>query len=359
MNLNALKGILILLVIVDHNDFSRLLIDGFLYGFGFHVVGFMTIPFLKPAAALDKEFAAYAFRQYYPFFLVATLMAILVTFVRHAGPAGQLHAWAIAVYSGNAAALKRATDMSLLWFLPSFISLVALRTLIENMGKVGKPLAIGVLCVAHLFIGAVAHAVQDDVPLGLLPALYMIPLAWLGVWLHRTVFERLRAAGALMLAIAVFVPVKYLQMRGHLYNEVGFAEVADYTRPAALLLNDLECVTGVLMLFQLCRLPLGRLIEQFGRYSIQVYLFHAFIALAVYRAVLLVPASAAVHFAVSFCVTAFLSLLLARWLAHNPLAQRFIFPRGPAALFGPGLKRHGRLRAATVPLASSQPDLNR
>jgi fucose 4-O-acetylase-like acetyltransferase len=148
-------------------------------------------------------------------------------------------------------------------------------------------------------------------------------------------------------------------MRGHLYNEVGFAEVADYTRPAALLLNDLECVTGVLMLFQLCRLPLGRLIEQFGRYSIQVYLFHAFIALAVYRAVLLVPASAAVHFAVSFCVTAFLSLLLARWLAHNPLAQRFIFPRGPAALFGPGLKRHGRLRAATVPLASSQPDLNR
>jgi fucose 4-O-acetylase-like acetyltransferase len=359
MNLNALKGILILLVILDHNDFSRLLIDGFLYGFGFHVVGFMTIPFLKPAGALDKEFAVYAFRQYYPFFLVATLMTILVTIVRHAEPAGQLHAWGVAVYSGNAAALKRATDMSLLWFLPSFISLVALRTVIENMGKAGKHAAIGLLCVAHLFVGTVAHAVQDYLPLGLLPALYMIPLAYLGVWLHRTVFERLPVAAALMLAIAVFVPVKYLQMRGHLYNEVGFAEVADFTRPFALLLNDLESVTGVLMLFQLCRLPLGRLIEQFGRYSIQVYLFHAFIALVVYKTVLHLPAGAAVHFAVSFCVTAASSLLVARWLAQNPLAQRFIFPRTPATLFGFGHTRQAPLRVATVPLAPSQPDLHR
>jgi hypothetical protein len=153
--------------------------------------------------------------------------------------------------------------------------------------------------------------------------------------------------------------VKYLQVRGHLYNEVGFAEVADYTRPFALLLNDLESVTGVLMLFQLCRLPLKSFIEQFGRYSIQVYLFHAFIALGVYKAVLLLPAGAAVHFAVSFGVTAASSLLVARWMAQNPLAQRFIFPRTPATLFGSGHKRQAPMRVAAVPLAPSQPDLHR
>ena len=35
---------------------SRLLIAGFLYGFGFHVMGFMTVPFLKPAPKLDRAF---------------------------------------------------------------------------------------------------------------------------------------------------------------------------------------------------------------------------------------------------------------------------------------------------------------
>jgi surface polysaccharide O-acyltransferase-like enzyme len=336
-----------------------LLIDGFLYGFGFHVVGFMTIPFLKPAARLNKDFAVYAFRQYYPFLVLATLMSILVALATPVQPAVQLRAWATAVVSANAAALKHATDMSLLWFLPSFISMVAVRAAIEHIGKAGKYAAIALLCVVHLFVGTVAHAIQDYLPLGLLPALYVIPLAYLGVWLHRTVFERLSPTAALMLAIVAFVPVKYLQMRGHLYNEVGFAEVADYMRPLALALNDLECVTGVLMLFQLCRLPVRGIVEAFGRYSIQIYLFHAFVALLVYKTVLHLPAGAAVHFAVSFTVTAFISLALARWLAENPLAQRFIFPRSPAVLFGLGHKRHVPARVAPAQLASSQPDLPR
>lgn len=334
MNLNALKGILILLVILDHNDFSRLFIDGFLYGFTFHVVGFMTLPFLKPAAPLDRKFAGYAFRQYYPFFLVASLTALAAGVVSHAAPADQLRAWALALYSGNAHALKAATHMSLLWFLPSFIALVALRSALGEVGRGTRAMLIVLLWAVHLFIGAVALRIENVLPLGLLPAVYMAPLAVLIVWLHRTVFERMPTLAAVALALAVFVPVKYLQVRGHLYNEVGFAEVADYTQPVALLLNDLESVTGVLMLFQLCRLPLGAFVEACGRYSIQVYLFHAFIALAVYKAVLHLPASAAVQFPLSLALTAVLSLGFARWLAAQPLAQRFVFPRGPGVLLG-------------------------
>jgi hypothetical protein len=229
------------------------------------------------------------------------------------------------------------------------------------MGHAAKRCAIALLWVAHLFIGTVAVAVQDYLPLGLLPALYVIPLAYLGVWLHRALFERISPAIALAMAVAVFVPIKWLQMRGHLYNEVGFAVVADYTRPWALLLNDLESVSGVLMLFQLCRLPLRGVVEAFGRYSIQVYLFHAFIALLVYKAVLHLPVPVAGQLCLSLAATAFLSLAFSRRLAGHPLAQRFIFPRSPADLLGQGGARVAApaLARGLIAPGPSQPDLRR
>lgn len=331
MNLDALKGILIILVIFDHNDLSRSLFAGFLYGFGFHVVGFLTIPFLKPAAPLDRDFAAYAFRLYWPFMVVATAMAVVIAFATGAGASDHLRAWALALYSGNAFALKQATGMYLLWFLPSFIALAILR---GAFARGGAWLLAALAVAAHPFIGPVAPRLQDWLPLGLLPALYAVPLGMLGAWLHQRWLARMPAMPALLVALAVFVPVKYLQVQAQLHNEVGFAEVAGYTRPLAMLLNDLEGISGVLTLFQLCRLPMPRLLEACGRHSIQIYLFHAFVALAVFKAVQLLQLPTGAAFALSFGATVALSLLLARGLAANRLSQRFLFPRSPAALLG-------------------------
>jgi fucose 4-O-acetylase-like acetyltransferase len=347
MNLNLLKGILILLVIVDHNDFSRSIFPGFLLGFGFHVVGFLTIPFLKPAPVLDKAMGAYLFRLYWPFAVMATLMTVAVGLLGHVPASQQFERWLLMLYSGNSALLKQTTGMALLWFLPSFVALVTLRSAIEHAGKPLKAVAIGLLCVAHLFIGTVAPLIRDFLPLGLLPALYVIPLAYLGVWAQRTLFARLSPALALLLAVALFVPVKYLQIDAYLYNEVGFAEVADFRAPGALLLNDLESVLGVLMLFQVCRFQFGAFLQACGRYSMQIYLFHAFIAAGIYKLVArFAPDIGSIpQFALSVAATAVLTLLLARWLAERRLAQRFLFPRGPQVLLrgvgAPGQRLHG------------------
>jgi hypothetical protein len=360
MNLNLLKGMLIILVVIDHNDFSRSLFPAFLLGLGFHVVGFMTIPFLKSAAPLDRHFASYLFRQYWPFMVVASAMSVVVAFTAHVTPAAQLKAWALALYSGNSQALKHATGMALLWFLPSFVSMVALRTLLDNTAKAWRAAAIALLCAAHLFIGTAAAA-QDWLPLGLLPALYVIPLGYLAVLTQRTLFERVRPVLALAVAAALFVPVKYLQMRAHLYNEVGFAIVADYTRPYALLVNDLEAVTGVLLLFQASRLRLPRLIESCGRYSMQLYLFHAFVALLVYKATLAIGAKtpAAVLFTASASATVLLTLALARRVADSRLAQRFLFPRSPGALLDRAAPSSAVPIPALMPHAGSQTTLPR
>lgn len=361
MNLNLLKGMLIILVVIDHNDFSRSLFPAFLLGFGFHVVGFMTIPFLKSAAPLDRHFPAYLFRQYWPFMVVATAMSVVVAIASHVEPAVQLKAWALALYSGNSQALKHATGMALLWFLPSFVAMVALRTLVENAPRLLRIAAIALLCVTHLFIGTVAASVQDYLPLGLLPALYVIPLGYLVVLLQRIAFARMRPALALAVAVWLFVPVKYLQMKAHLYNEVGFAIVADYTNLTALLLNDLEAITGVLMLFQASRFPLPRLVESCGRYSMQLYLFHAFVALLVYKAALVAGAGApvAVLFAVSVVATVLLTLALARRVGDSKLAQRFLFPRSPGVLFNRGAIKGAAPIPALTPHTGSQTTLPR
>jgi fucose 4-O-acetylase-like acetyltransferase len=337
MNLNVLKGVLVLLVVVDHNDFSRSIFPRFLDGFSFHVVGFLIIPFLKPAAVWSKDYLGYLFRLYFPFLVIATLTAIVVALVTPVTAVAQAKLWLLALYSGNSDILKQVTHMALLWFLPSFIALVTIRTAIENSSQTGKAAAIALLCVAHLFVGTVATAgVQHYLPLGLLPAVYVVPLAYLGVLLHRKVYAPMAPLLALLISAAIFVAIKYVQMRAGLHTEVGFAEVADYSDLQALLLNDLEAVGGVLMLFQFARFELGRFVELCGKYSLQIYLFHAFVAVFVYSGLLRVAGNWPVPtlFAVSLLATVLLTAALARLLAEHKLARRFLFPRSPGELLG-------------------------
>lgn len=330
MNLNFLKGLLIILVIVDHNEFSRKLFPAFLLGMTFHVVGFMTIPFLKaPHRLFSVQFADYAFRLYFPFLLVTCGMWLLVTVLGQAPFMERLGLLGIALYSGNADALKTATQMGLLWFLPSFISVVALRALIDNCAPLPRALALVVLLGLHFVVGTVAKPLQDYLPLGLLPAIYIVPLAYLGAALHRYVFAPARVPLATAGAVLLFALVKGAQMAMGLENEVGFAAVADFHRPLAVLVNDLEAVSGTLMLFQCARWDFKGLLDVCGRYSMQVYLFHAFIALAVYKALLLLAPDGnyALLFAVSLCATVALTVLFAHGLMLSPRGRSLVFPR--------------------------------
>jgi fucose 4-O-acetylase-like acetyltransferase len=335
MNLNFLKGLLIILVVVDHNEFSRSLFPAFLLGMTFHVVGFMTIPFLKPPPPVfTREFAAYAFRLYYPFALLTCALWVVVTAMGTAPLAQRLEVLGIALYSGNADMLKIATQMGLLWFLPSFITLVALRSIIGRCSTAWRVAAFALLLAVHLVIGALAKALQDYVPMGLLPALYMVPLAYAGAALHQKLFERMGAPLATVLALAAFAAIKTVQMQMGLDNEVGFASVADYRHPLALLVNDLEAVSGTLMLFQFSRSKFEGVVAACGKVSMQVYLFHAFIALGIYKALLLFAHQAPplALFLVSVLLTVLLTLGLAWLVMRTALLKRLLFPRSPGEL---------------------------
>ncbi|MFP5391783.1 MAG: acyltransferase family protein [Gammaproteobacteria bacterium] len=330
MNLDIAKGLLILLVVIDHNDFSRSLFPGFLLGLSFHVAGFLSIPFLKPARPLfTREFVQYAFRLYYPFLLVACCTWLALTVAGHADPLARVGLLLHALASGNSALLKAATGMALLWFLPSFIALIAVRSLLADAPRALRRLALAAVVLIHPLIGAVAPAVQDYLPLGLLPALYIVPLALLAVALQRRVFDAMRVLPAVAWTVLAYGVAKAVQMHLGLYNEIGFALVADFSDLGALAANDAEAVTGTLMVFQLCRLPLGRLAEVLGQASMQVYLLHAFVALALARLLVRLfphwPVLAL--FLASLAGTVALTLALARLIVAQPRLRALVFPR--------------------------------
>lgn len=338
MNLNILKGLLILTVIFDHNDFSRGLFAEFLRGMSFHVVGFLAIPFLREALKpVSARTANYVFRLYYPFFLWTLGMSLLVTLTGTQPWGVRLQATALALYSGHFYALKAAAGMGLLWYLPSFISLVLLHGVIEGQGRTGKAVLIALLVALHGVLGPVAVRIQDYLPLGLLPALYAIPMCYLVVLCHRRLYERLPVAPAVLLALAVFAVFKWLQMRWHLPYELGAMEVPGYGAWREMLVDDLEGVTGALLLFQAARIPLGKLLAAFGEVSLQVYLIHPFIGLVIARTLMHTPlvAQPVAVLVVSMGLTAGIALALVRALMASPI-KRFLFPRDAAELTGRG-----------------------
>lgn len=329
MNPNIVKGLLILLVIVDHNDFARSVIPGFLLGFSFHVLGFLTLPFLRPAPAVDRHLFQYLFRLFHPFFVITTVLVVIVFLITPVSPQKQFSLWMLSLYSGNFNLLKESTHMSMLWYLPSFVALVVLRALIEQSSTVSKRLVLGLLIALHPFIGLLPVEIQDYLPLGLLPVLYAIPLCYLAAWLHTRLFERHSRLPSLVASIVLLCIVKYLQIRAGLHNELGAAEVADYTQPYALLINDLEAVFGVCMILQLGHLPLGKLFETAGKYSLQIYCFHAFFAAAIYKtaSIYLGKLPVSLLFSASVALTFLTTLYVSDFLMKFPAFRRAMFPR--------------------------------
>ncbi|MRV76421.1 hypothetical protein GJ700_32395 [Duganella sp. FT92W] len=336
MNLNILKGLLILTVIFDHNDFSRGVFADFLRGMSFHVVGFLAIPFLRDALnPVSRRAAQYVFRLYFPFLLMTLAMGAALMVLGGQPWQERVRAIAVALYSGNFYALKAATNMGLLWYLPSFISLVLLHGVIEAQGRTGKAMLMALLVALHGVLGPVAAGIQDYVPLGLLPALYVIPMCYLVVLCHRHLYLRLPVPAAVLLALGSFALVKWGQMHWRLPYELGAMEVPGFDAWPSMLVDDLEGVTGALLLFQLARLPLGKLLAAFGEVSLQVYLVHAFIGLAIAK--VLMRTSLVAHpvaiLAISLALTAAIALAVARVVMASPF-KRYLFPRDVAELTG-------------------------
>lgn len=332
INQNALKGMLIILVIFDHNEYAHKIYPLFLAGFSFHVIGFLSLPFLRPAEPLGKKILEKMFfSYYYPFFWIVCGMVFLNTLIsqNQSTSASGVFNFLLALYSGNSQILKRVTQMSLLWFLPSFFSLMLIRSALVSGGKAIQTFFLIFLSIAHLYIGYFASEIRNFIPLGLLPTIYAFPLILIVVKFHQSILEKLNRLNAFLLITTAFLIVKYWQIRMGLGQELGFAMLADYRDFPAMIVNDLEAITGTLMLFQLARFNFGQLITSSGQNSLQIYLFHAFVALVTYKFLEKNFANTPmnIRLIISMIITLLFTLLIAKFIMRNEILKRFLFPR--------------------------------
>ncbi|MFJ3054905.1 hypothetical protein [Herbaspirillum sp. NPDC087042] len=337
MNQDVVKGVLILLVMFDHNEYAHQLYPLFLTGFAFHVLGFLALPFLRPSVALSWDyFQKTLIRYYYPFFLIVSAMGVVTMLTVSGFSIESLKRLLLAFYSGNNDSLKTATQMALLWFLPSLISVLLLKALVDGCSPGGKIFLLGAMTIAHLFVGPLAESIRSYLPLGLLPAIYSVPLCYLLAFFNRQCCERLSNVQGALLSSGIFLAVKCLQMKLGLSQELGFALVSDYSNLPALVVNDLESITGALMLFQLSRLRLLDFLGWFGAQTLPTYLIHPFVALVIYKVCekMLPDAGLMVKFCISMVLTVLLSVGIARVVMHIGVVRRFCFPKDVNTLVG-------------------------
>lgn len=330
MNQNSLKGLLIILVMFDHNEYAHQLFPEFLRGFSFHVLGFLALPFLREADSINAPRLKKMFFSYlYPFLWFAGGMSIINLFFKLRFSSDDLSQMLLTLYSANAILLKTATGMSLLWFLPSFFSLMLMRGLLTHRENWLRSIALLGLFSLHPLISLLPLSTQVFIPLGLLPAMYAMPLVLTLTVFQQQIYEKLQRLHAIFLSVLLFSCIKYLQIQMNLTQELGFVDVANYQNWRALCINDLEGIFGVLMLFQLARYDLSTLINACGKYSLQLYLFHAFIALVIYR--LLEKYLAGTHIGflllLSMFTTVVISLGFVKQIMKIKHVQNFLFPK--------------------------------
>ena len=276
--LDAVKGVLILFIVLGHDAAAARLfpwLPRLLYGF--HVIGFLLLPFLlpsrggagrsRPEPRLLADRAVRYLAPYVAFVLVATVLYTLM-FAREVPLT--LVGWRtfIGLVTGSAEWLKAACGFALFWFLPTLWAQTVLRYGWQVAGE-HKTLLL-LIIVVHGSVGA-WPGLAEVLPLGLGPALFTLPLglAALHLWPHVQKRPVVTVAVAVVLALGARL--------ADFNTNVAVLKVEDWRHPLRLLLQDAHAVSALLAIAAagpwLARLP-G--LVHLGRWSMGVYLGHSF-----------------------------------------------------------------------------------
>lgn len=270
---DAVKGVLILLIALGHDPAAAVALPWlgrFLYGF--HVIGFLLLPFLLPAPRAEARALLDRSVRYLAPYASVTLFAIVLNTLLFARdvPARELfERAALGLYTGSSGYLKITSGFALFWFLPTLLSLTLVRAALRGRGT---PRAWLVVLVALHGTLALVPDFAAVLPLGLAPALVALPLglaaekAW--PW------ARTHPLAMVAIAVAVAVPV----LASGISTNLAALAVADVRDPLRLLLQDAHAITMFLAIAA-CGPHLARVpgLVRLGQLSMGVYLGHSFV----------------------------------------------------------------------------------
>jgi fucose 4-O-acetylase-like acetyltransferase len=354
----AVRGILILVVIFDHNDIIRNVrsVQDWFLPMTFHVAGFLLLPFLIPPRRLSFEMIRdHAFRYLIPFIFAVVGYAILFqTIVVGRLPGlSWLQNLLTAILLAAPWSLREATGFIVLWFLPALLSTVLLSALFNSSSGRWRAAILLVSIAVHLLVGFAPISVKASVPQGVLIALYIFPLGVAARYLIPRLIDGKKAV--LMVPVLIgLVAAGWALERGR-EVEVATLLVPTITQPIYVIATDLQDL-GALAILLACGPLLVRVpgLTLLGRHSLLVYLLHPVFYKAIF--LVLLPYYSVTQFATdgdilhylmgaSLSVISVTSLsLLAAIAIHRTRLRSLITPRNfydwlPITLFWPAQSR--------------------
>jgi len=274
LNMDAVKGVLIFLVVLDHNDFVRALAPAFFSSLNYHVLGFIFLPFIKGRRGGGLTFGLNMLVRYFVPFATFYTISTVAFFILYRSGEGLLLDYFTGMFVASAATLKTSSGFMMFWFLPVLFSTVIVLSYYDQLKGVKKTLVLYLFIVAHLFIGTVPAWIKDYTPMGLHIVSYVFVLGVLVRWINKGIFRRnivvVRCASIMIFGICCAVSMYY-----NTHTEIGDLSVDSIITIGPLILHDVLGISGFFIIYLFsgfaAKIPLIALI---GQYSMIVYLVH-------------------------------------------------------------------------------------
>ncbi|CCQ72898.1 acyltransferase family protein [Magnetospira sp. QH-2] len=288
IDLNVLKGALIFIVILDHNEYVRNHFEYIFRPLNYHVLGFLFLPFLANSTRTDWPFYRDRLIRYLiPFAAFYTAASAINLLILSGGPDGSsiVETYLLGGITGSAANVKASSGFYAFWFLPALCGTILVLSLYRALPKGIRPLVFAIFIGLHLFVGLLPNEISRMIPLGLPIVAYLFVLGSMARFLIDQLpprhfgLARWASLGLFVLSYAICVSLNS-------HTEVGTLSVGSILDPE-FLLHDLLGLSGFFTFYLfsgiLAKVPL---VEQLGRLSLIVYLAHPLLIKALDMALL-------------------------------------------------------------------------
>lgn len=208
---DLIRGVLIIFVVIDHNEYLRTLSNVFFDPLFFHVIGFFALSFcsIKGNDSGVSNFIWSRLRRYGTPFIAFYILYSIGLILIHSRSGDVIKFifsdWSIGIFIGSYDYVKQGCGGAFMWFLPALIGFSALV-------RVGLDLKIR---IALLFLSAIIYCIIGtnyfyfikNMPFGIGVALYILPPLYLSNYIENKKFGILIVSDAVSYSFLLIVLV--------------------------------------------------------------------------------------------------------------------------------------------------------
>ena len=340
----SMRGILILFVIMDHNDIIRDIssVNAWFMTMTFHVSGFFLLPFINKTPTFNFNYIRDRFVRYiFPFFIAAAVYSMLYAGIvkSHQDFFEFISAYLVAASIATIPAIKYSTGFIVLWFLPALFS----TALVISLTNSGRPklrwIVIFLSLLTHATLGGVPTWLKVNFPWGIPLAFYMMPLGVASRYLigWRPIKNAPRTTA--FIATIIFISSWSCLTSIGIQIELPTLKLPTLADPLRFLLSDAVIISSFVLLFVISPTA-SRIVAlaSLGRYSLVVYLVHPLVNKPVLGMIMkltdkLHPSALedAIEYwflaLLSLTIVTAISLAIAMVVAKTPLLRQTLTPR--------------------------------